>query len=83
MDSDSTRIVRPWGRFGNRYEVGAWGFRYYCLAWIVSVLGVLCLAAHALHVGPDTPWITLFLLALAITAYFTWQTTRHGRKLAD
>jgi hypothetical protein len=38
---------------------------------------------HALGVEPTIIWLVLFLIALAITAYCTWQTTRHGRKLPD
>ena len=83
MDSDTIRIVRPWGRLGRRYEVGTGGFRYYCFAWIASLTGIASIPLHALGVLPTSIWLTFFLVAFALTNYLTWQTTRHGRKIPE
>jgi len=83
MADEMTRIIRPWGLLGGRYEVGARGFRYYCLAWIAALAGLACMVLHALGLVSIYTGVALFLVALAICCHFTWQTTRHGRRMAD
>ncbi len=83
MASEATRIVRPWGRLGPRYEVGESGIRYYRLAWIASILSVVPIAFHALGLISVTTWLVVFLAALAVCCLFCLQTMRHGRKLIE
>jgi hypothetical protein len=81
MADQATRIVRPWGVFGGRYEVAALGYRYYCLAWIASFTGMACVLMHALGLISIYRGYALFLVALAFAVHFTRQTTRHGRRI--
>jgi hypothetical protein len=83
MDDRATRIVRPWGVLGRRYAVGPSGVLYYRLAWVIAVLGVASIPLHALGLLPTIAWLAFFLSAMASTAWFTWLTTRHGRRLPD
>jgi hypothetical protein len=78
-----TRIVRPWGVLGSRYEVGPGGIRSYRLAWIAALLAVASIPLHAIGLLPTVTWLVYFLAVLALTAGFTWNTTRLGRKLPD
>ena len=79
---ETTKIVRPWGRFGSRYEVGASGYRYYCLAWIASFTALACIVLHMFGLVSIYTGLAFFLAGLAICCHFTWQATRHGRKIA-
>ena len=79
----ATRIVRPWGALGSRYEVGSDGLRSYRLAWIAALLAVVSIPLNALGLLPTLTWLVCFLAVLALTAGFTWNTTRLGRKLPD
>jgi hypothetical protein len=83
MDQDEKRILRPWGRRGSRYEVDAAGIFYYRLAWITAALAVSSIPLHAMGVLPTATWLAAFTSAMALTAGFTWNTTRHGHKVPD
>ena len=83
MDLGETRIVRPWGSLGSRYAVGPAGIRNYRLAWISAFVAVVSIPLHALGLMPTWSWLVFFLAVLLVTAGFTWNTTRLGRKLPD
>jgi hypothetical protein len=83
MNETEIRIVRPWGRRGSRYEVDAAGIFYYRLAWAAAALSVASIPLHAMGLLPIFTWLAIFPSALALTACFTWNATRHGRKLPD
>ena len=83
MDQEETRILRPWGRRGSRYEIDAAGIFYDRLAWAAAGLGVTSIPLHAMGLLPIFTWLAVFPSTMALTACFTWITTRHGRKLPD
>lgn len=82
MADETTRIIRPWGRLGSRYQVSLRGFHYYRLAWIASFASLLGILMQALGLVSIRTGLALFLGALAICCHFTRQATRHGRKIA-
>ena len=82
MADETTRIIRPWGRLGSRYEVSQHGLQYYYLAWIASLASLACILMLSVGLVSIHMGIGLFLASLANCCHFTWQATRHGRKLA-
>ena len=60
MDQDETRILRPWGRRGSRYEMDAAGIFYYRLAWAAAALAVVSIPLHAMGLLPTATWLTVF-----------------------
>lgn len=73
--------VRPFGRIGGRYEVGASGLRKYRLAWAAVAPGIFLAAFVRLFAIPA--WLVFTALGAGLVGP-TWlciDIVRNGRKL--
>lgn len=76
-----TRIVRPFGLTGGRYEVGPAGMLHYRLAWAIALIAVAAIMAGIVLKWPTSTVVAVGAIGFVAAVLLSILTVRNGKKL--